>query len=96
MKTVFKTNLDVAQPFLHQLAECDGSSFAVGDFVEFYKNLGTDTKPDIRCFQLAVVARMHDLRAGRLVIELHMPRYDTRSIREWMEWFERHMLGRDW
>jgi hypothetical protein len=92
MKARFKTNLDLAQPYLRYLNDddLDSRDFQNGDRVEFNNHDGS------RSFQLQVVGRTvavfdNPFRETYMLIELHFPNYETRSIREWEEWFKQHM-----
>ena len=103
MKAVFHTNLDLASRFVSDKfgwgTKYDARDFQLGDIVVIEVFVGSGHKT--AGFELEVVARRHKFEAGTMStdayteIELHMRRSDTRSIREWSEWFERHVLGRD-
>lgn len=97
MEARFKTNLDLAQSFVTELGgrDLDASDYQRGDLVEFTIDQSVGAKLDRRSFQLEVVARTHRPAAGDTLLELHMPRSDTRSIREWEQWFKRHVLNRE-
>lgn len=90
MKAFFRTNLDEPQPFMSQLAGQDAAHYRVGDQVEF--KVG---KRNV--FHLEVIAKTHQPYRNSTLVELHMPKWqnETMSIREWSEWFQRHVLGRE-
>lgn len=88
----FHTNLDLAQPFVRQL-QGNTERFEVGDCVRFSVDVGGHA--GVRVFDLRVCARTFDVKSCRWVIELHLPTAPSRSIREWEEWFRRHIRGED-
>lgn len=97
MEARFKTNLDQAQRFVDALSgrDFDANDYHHGDLVEFTIDHSIGAKLDRRSFQLEVVARTHHPTAGYVLIELHLPRHWTQSIREWEQWFKRHVLNRE-
>lgn len=81
----FHTNLDLAKPYVRHLNESPPPlAPQKGDRVRF---------GEVRTFELEVVSRTFDASSGKLEIELHMPSYDSRSIKEWEAWFADHMGG---
>lgn len=87
MKARFRTNLDAPQRWVSDLNErgLDSRDFAMGDHVAFVNATGN------REFCLRVVQRKVYALGNFTEIELHLPAHETRSIRDWEEWFKRHM-----
>jgi hypothetical protein len=81
----FHTNLDSAKPYVSRLNYNGHCVPQKGDRVRF---------GEARTFELEVVSRTFLADSGTIAIELHMPSYDSRSIKEWEAWFVDHMERR--
>jgi hypothetical protein len=84
----FRTNLDEAQPYLAQLSNYEGEPPPVGARIEF------ESFHRKASFQLEVVALTYVAKNSAWDVELHIPKtFAGQSIREWMDWFARHVRG---
>lgn len=87
MKTIFNTNLDLAKPYLEQY---DDAIFVpqIGSRLEFSFPGAKKT------FELEVcsVTYKHtgQLDAYYVCVDLHIPKYHMKSIKEWEAWFSKH------
>lgn len=96
----FHTNLDEAHPDVRGM-NTPGHEYewhgefgvpAVGSEIVF-----EFIRDNIRyAYPLRVCAVRYMLDSGAVHVELHMPTAPHQSIREWVEWFNRHRHGREW
>lgn len=80
----FHTNLDLAKPYVQRMHASGLEALPhKGDRIRF---------GDAHSFELEVVQRTFHANSGNVAIELHIPSYDSRSIKEWEAWFKSHMF----
>jgi hypothetical protein len=89
MQVVYQTNLDEAQHYLSQLY---GENFVpqIGARIQFQLD-------NRKTFELEVHAVTYKNKDAQYVcvVELHIPSYfKTMSMRDWMDWFEKHKNSR--
>lgn len=90
MAIYYKTHLDMAQPFVSRARERLPQDFPppLGSLIEFWN------EEETKCFSLEVVGIVFDTREREYRVDLHTPKCDYESIKDWEERFRRHMLGR--